>query len=68
MQTTAPSITPLANEARATLPTNEAARHLNRSAWTLYQWASRENGPIKPIRVSGRLAWPVAELRRVLEV
>ena len=27
-----------------------------------------ENGPIRPMRVHGRLAWPVADLRRVLGV
>jgi hypothetical protein len=28
----------------------------------------REDGPIRPLRVNGRLAWPVAEIRRVLGV
>jgi hypothetical protein len=28
--------------------------------------ASAENGPLRPIRVNGRLAWPVSEIRRVL--
>lgn len=27
-----------------------------------------ENGPLRPIRVHGRLAWPVAEIRRLLGV
>lgn len=58
----------LALETRAALPTGEAAFHLNRAQQTLRIWACREDGPLRPIRVSGRLAWPVSELRRVLGV
>jgi len=61
-------LTPLNAEPRAALPTPEAAAHLNRAQQTLRLWACLENGPIRPIRVNGRLAWPVAELRRVLGV
>lgn len=61
-------LTPLAQETRAVIPTAEAAAHLNRAAQTLWLWACKENGPIRPVRVNGRLAWPVAELRRVLGV
>lgn len=57
---------PLERETRAHLPTPEAAYHLNRAQQTLRLWAMRENGPIRPVRVHGRLAWPVAELRRIL--
>lgn len=60
--------TPLDRETRSVLPTPEAAFHLNRAQQTLRLWAMRENGPIRPLRVNGRLAWPVAELRRVLQV
>jgi hypothetical protein len=59
---------PLDRETRSALPTPEAAFHLNRAQQTLRLWAMRENGPIRPIRVHGRLAWPVAELRRILQV
>lgn len=59
---------PLEREARSALPTPEAALHLNRAQQTLRLWAMREDGPIRPVRVNGRLAWPVAELRRVLGV
>lgn len=59
---------PLESETRANLPTPEAAFHLNRAQQTLRLWAMRENGPIRPFRVNGRLAWPVADLRRVLQV
>ena len=58
----------LEHETRAALPTPEAALHLMRAAQTLRIWACRENGPIRPIRIHGRLAWPTAELRRLLGV
>lgn len=58
--------TPLEQETRTALPTPEAAFHLNRAQQTLRLWAMRENGPIRPIRINGRLAWPVEELRRLL--
>lgn len=58
----------LAHETRAALPTNEAAHQLNRAQQTLRLWAMRGDGPIQPLRINGRLAWPVADLRRVLEV
>ena len=59
---------PLALETRTALPTSEAAFHLNRAQQTMRLWAMRENGPLRPIRINGRLAWPVAELRRILGV
>lgn len=62
------NVTPLERETRTNLTTQEAAYHLNRAQQTLRLWAMRENGPLRPIRVNGRLAWPVAELRRILQV
>jgi hypothetical protein len=59
---------PLEGETRTTLSTKEAAYHLNRSQQTLRSWACYEDGPLRPIRINGRLAWPVSELRRVLGV
>ena len=32
------------------------------------KWAMQDNGPLRPLRINGRLAWPVSELRRVLGV
>ena len=61
-------LTPLALETRTVLPTPEAAFHLNRAQQTLRLWACREDGPIRPLRINGRLVWPVAELRGVLGV
>lgn len=53
-------------EQRSALPTAEAAAHLNRAPQTLRIWAMRESGPIQPVRVNGRLAWPVKDIKRVL--
>lgn len=58
----------LEQETRATLPTLEAAFHLNRAQQTLRLWSMREDGPIRPLRINGRLAWKVTDLRRVLGV
>lgn len=65
---TTATVTPLHLETRATLNTSEAAHHFNRTPQTLRQWAHKGNGPIKPVRVNGRLAWPVAEIRALLGV
>lgn len=61
-------LTPISQESRAALPTHEAAAHLNRKCQTLRIWACRENGPIRPMRINGRLAWAVADIRRLLGV
>lgn len=53
---------------RPAVSTAEAAHYLNRRPQTLRGWACFEDGPIRPIRINGRLAWPVSELRRVLGV
>ena len=48
------------------LPTNEAAAAINRRPQTLRKWACLENGPIRPIRIHGRLAWKVSDLKSLL--
>jgi hypothetical protein len=62
------SFPPLDCETRAALNTETAAHHLSRAPQTLRVWACREEGPIRPMRVHGRLAWPTAEIRRLLGV
>ena len=58
----------LESETRTAVPTDCAAHHLNRRPQTLRAWACREDGPLRPIRIHGRLAWPVGELRRLVGV
>lgn len=62
------TLLPLAADPRDAIPTAEAAAHLGRKPQTLRGWACAEDGPLRPVRVNGRLAWPVSELRRVLGV
>jgi hypothetical protein len=41
---------------------------LNRSTQTLRLWAMRNDGPVKCLRVGGRLQWPVADIKRLMGV
>ena len=51
---------------RDTLTTNEASFVINRADQTLRKWACLENGPIRPVRINGRLAWRVSDLQKLL--
>ena len=63
-------VTPLALETRSHVNTEEAAAHLLRKPQTLRGWACAETFPdgLRPVRINGRLGWPVAGIRRVLGV
>ena len=65
---TAAQFPTLESVTRPTVDTASAAHYLNRRPQTLRGWACHEDGPLRPVRVNGRLAWPVSELRRVLGV
>lgn len=56
----------LAQEQRTHVDTVRAAFYLCRKPQTMRVWASTERGPIRPIRINGRLAWPVAAIRQLL--
>ena len=56
----------LDRETRTAVDTETAAFHVSREPQTLRVWACKENGPLRPLRVHGRLAWPTAEIRRLL--
>ena len=66
MQTATVKYPPIELEARTAIPTDAAEYYLSRAANTLRVWACLENGPIRPIRINGRLAWPVADIKRLL--
>lgn len=55
---------------RPTVPTEQAAHYLLRRPQTLRGWASAETFPagLRPIRINGRLGWPVAGIRALLGV
>jgi hypothetical protein len=57
---------PLEAVTRPMVNTAAAAYYFNRRAQTLRAWACLENGPIRPIRINGRLAWSVADIKRLL--
>jgi hypothetical protein len=44
-----------------------AAKALNRKPQTLRMWACLGTGPIQPVRINGRLAWPLAQIAALLE-
>lgn len=48
------------------LTTVDAAAAINRKPQTLRKWACLDNGPIRPLRINGRLAWLVADLQKLL--
>lgn len=49
-----------------TVTTAAAAYYLNRRNQTLRKWASMEIGPLRPVRVNGRLAWAVSDIKKLL--
>ena len=59
---------PLEAVTRPTVPTEQAAYYLCRRPQTLRGWACNEDGPLRPIRVHGKLGWSVAELKKLLGV
>jgi hypothetical protein len=61
---------PLHLETRTHVSTAVLCRHLNRREQTARGWACAETYPpgLKPLRVMGRLAWPVAGIRAALGV
>ncbi len=59
----------LDKETRSHVGTSTAAVHLIRAQNTLRIWAmGRTAAPVTPIRINGRLAWPVEGIRRALGV
>ncbi len=61
---------PLDKETRTHVSTKVMCHHLGRKEQTARGWASAETFPdgLRPLRVRGRLAWPVAGIKRLLGV
>lgn len=55
---------------RPTVPTEQAAHYLLRRPQTMRGWACKETFPdgLRPVRLNGRLAWPVAGIKAALGV
>ena len=66
--TAPPQFPPLESVTSPTVITEQAGFYLNRRPQTMRVWACREDGPIRPIRINGRLAWKVSDLKKVLGV
>lgn len=62
-----PEFPPIGYVTSATVPTAQAAYYLNRRPQTLRAWACLQPAGVpRPVRISGRLAWPVAAIRALL--
>jgi hypothetical protein len=57
---------PIETETRSHIETAAAAFYLTRKPQTMRAWACLENGPIRPTRINGRLAWALADIKRLL--
>lgn len=68
MQVVSDQFQPIEQVTLTVVPTEQAAFYLNRRPQTLRIWAMRENGLIKPLRINGKLAWPVKEIKKVLGI
>ena len=58
----------LLTEKRPALDTAAAAHYLLKRPQTLRGWACFEDGPLRPIRINGRLAWSVPAIKQLLGV
>ena len=56
---------PLNKVTRPVVTTKEAAYYLNLSAQTLWLWACKETGPIRPVHIGRRLGWLVKDLLKL---
>ena len=59
---------PLEEITKPNLKTEEAAHYLNRRPQTLRAWACLENGPLRPKRIGGLLAWSTTEVKALAGV
>lgn len=62
-----PAFPPLEQITKPNLTTEEAAFYCDRAEQTMRMWACKQpSGVPRPIRINGRLAWPVAAIRALL--
>ena len=60
--------TPLELETRPTVSTKAAAHYLHLACQTMRIYACKENGPLRPLRINGRLHWETKKIRELLGV
>jgi hypothetical protein len=63
-----PPFPPLALVNKPNLTTAETAYYLNRRPQTLRGWACLENGPLRPNRIGGLLAWNTTTVKALAGV
>ena len=65
-----PEFTPLDRESRTHVDTETMCWHLGFAHQTARLWACKETYPkgLKPVRMNGRMKWPVAAIRKILGV
>jgi hypothetical protein len=59
---------PLETVTKPNLTTNEVAYYLDRRPQTLLGWACHEDGPMRPTRINGRLAWSTSTVKALAGV
>jgi hypothetical protein len=59
---------PIESVTRSHVGTSECAQYLGRAQSTLHKWHCLGTGPMQPRVINGRLAWPVADLKKLLGV
>ena len=59
---------PLERITKPNLTTAECAFYLNRQPQTLRGWACHEDGPLRPVRIGGLLAWSTATVKELTGV
>jgi len=65
---TGPAFPPLETVTKPNLTTAEYAYYTNLQPQTCRVHACMETGPVRPLRIFGRLHWPTADTKRVLGV
>ena len=63
---TSPKPPALDDITKPNLTTREAAYYLNRAPQTLRAAYCYGRPPVKVLRINGRLAWPVSEIKRLV--
>lgn len=59
---------PLEQVTKPTITTKQAAFYLNLAEQTLHIYSCRETGPIRPLRIGRRLAWPTKRVKELCGV
>ena len=60
--------TPLEQVTNPTVNPADAAYYLHLAQQTMRIYACKENGPLRPRRINGRLHWVTADIRKLLGV